>query len=210
LLESPQTPDSKPATTTSETKEASGFSNLRSFSADQILPPQTVREKFKTGFQDSFSIYSIVLVGAEAGIHEGGNEYPAFHQGAAGYGRYYWHGFVDQADETLWVMSIVPSALHEDSRYYRLGHGGFFKRTGYALSRAAIARNDEGGETLNVAEIVGSGAAAGISSAYYPGQYRTWTKTGQRWLSNVVVDGATFAAKEFWPDVSRAIFHRHE
>jgi hypothetical protein len=187
-----------------------GFSNFQSYSAEKNLPPQTVGEKFKTGLQDSFGLYSIVLVGAEAGIHEGSNQYPAFRQGAAGYGRYYWHSFVDQADENLWVISIIPSALHEDSRYYRLGRGGFSKRTGYALSRAAITRNDAGNSTLNLGEIVGSGAAAGISSTYYPGQYRTWTKTGQRWLSNVVVDGATFAAKEFWPDVSRSVFHHHE
>jgi NADH dehydrogenase len=45
------------------------------------------------------------------------------------------------------------------------------------------------------------------SSAYYPGQYRTWTKIGQRRLTSVILDTATFAAKEFWPDVN-AIFHR--
>ncbi|MEG9431906.1 hypothetical protein [Terriglobus sp. ADX1] len=193
-----------------EPQRGTSFSNLRSYSVDEKLPAQSVKAKFKLGLEDSFGLYSFVLVGAEAGVHQATNQYPAFRQGAAGYSRYYWHSFADQADENLWVVSILPLALHEDSRYYRLGRGGIFKRAGYALSRTVITRTDSGGPTFNVAETIGAGAAAGISSTYYPGQYRTWTKTGQRWLSNVVLDGATFAVKEFLPDVERALFHRNK
>ena len=181
--------------------------NFRSVSADTKVPPQSPKEKFKTGLQDSFDYSSFVFVGIQAGIAQATDSYPAFRQGAAGYGRYYWHTFADQADENLWVESIIPSALHEDSRYYTLGRGGVLKRAGYAVSRAAITRNDSGDDTVNVGEIVGAGAAAGISSTYYPGQYRTWTKVGQRWLTNIVLDTVTFAVKEFWPDINRGIFH---
>jgi hypothetical protein len=63
---------------------------------------------------------------------------------------------------------------------------------------------------VNAGEIMGAGVAAGISSAYYPGQYRTWTKTGQRWLTNILLDDATFSLKEFWPDINQRLFHgRH-
>ena len=142
-------------------------------------------------------------MGIQAGIAQATDSYPAFHQGAAGYARYYWHTFADQADENLLVESILPTVLHEDSRYYTLGHGGFLKRSVYAASRTAITRKDDGGSTVNVSEIVGAGAAAGISSAYYPGQYYTWTKTGQRWLTNIILDGATLYVKEFWPDINK-------
>ena len=184
--------------------------NFRAVSADVTLPPQSAKEKFETGFQDSFDYSSFIFVGAQAGISQGTKSYPAFRQGAAGYGRYYWHTFADQADQNLWVESILPTILHEDSRYYTLGHGGVLKRTQYALTRAVFTRSDSGGKTLNVAEVVGSGAAAGISSAYYPGRYRTWTKTGQRWATSIVLDSATFVAKEFWPDINRAVFHRKD
>jgi hypothetical protein len=182
--------------------------NFRSVSADQELPSETVKEKFKTGLQDSFDYSSFLFIGVQAGASQVTKSYPAFHQGAAGFGRYYWHTFADQADENLWVESILPAALHEDSRYYTLGHGGLLKRAGYAMTRVVIARTDSGGETFNAAEIVGAGAASGLSSAYYPSQYCTWTKTGQRWLSSVVLDGATFVAKEFWPNINSAIFHQ--
>jgi hypothetical protein len=181
--------------------------NFRAVSSGVKLPPQSVKEKFKTGALDSFDYSSFIFVGIQAGISQGSNAYPAFRQGAAGYGRYYWHTFADQTDENLWVEGILPVVLHQDSRYYTLGHGGFIKRGFYAVSRTVITRSDSGKETVNASEIVGAGAAAGISSLYYPTQYRTWTKVGQRWLTNALLDFGTFAAKEFWPDVNRAIFH---
>jgi hypothetical protein len=181
--------------------------NFRAVSAGVKLPPQSVKEKFKTGALDSFDYSSFIFVGIQAGISQGSNAYPAFRQGAAGYGRYYWHTFADQTDENLWVEGILPVVLHQDSRYYTLGHGGFIKRGFYAVSRTVITRTDSGKETFNASEILGAGTAAGISSAYYPTQYRTWTKVGQRWLTNVLLDFGTFAVKEFWPDVNRAIFH---
>ena len=182
--------------------------NFRSVSAGAVLPPQTVKDKFKTGMSDSFDYSAFLFVGIQAGIAQVTKSYPAFHQGAPGYARYYWHTFADQADENLLVESVIPAALREDSRYYTLGHGGFVKRSGYALSRALITRTDSGGETANVAEVLGAGSAAAISAAYYPGQYRTWTKVGQRWLTNVILDGAQFYVKEFWPDINSALTHK--
>ena len=159
---------------------------------------------------DSFDYSSFIFVGIQAGISQGSNAYPAFRQGAAGYGRYYWHTFADQTDENLWVEGILPVVFRQDSRYYTLGHGGFIKRGIYAVSRTVITRTDSGKETFNASEVLGSGIAAGISSAYYPTQYRTWTKIGQRWLTNALLDFGTFAAKEFWPDVNHAIFHESD
>ena len=181
--------------------------NFRAVSAGAKLPPQSVKEKFKTAALDSFDYSSFIFVGIQAGISQATDSYPAFRQGAAGYGRYYWHTFADQTDENLWVEGILPSVFRQDSRYYTLGHGGFVKRGFYAVSRTVITRTDSGKETFNASEIVGAGTAAGISSLYYPTEYRTWTKVGQRWLTNVLLDFGTFAAKEFWPDVNHAVFH---
>ena len=135
---------------------------------------------------------------------------PEFHDGAAGYGRYYWHTYVDYIDENLWVEFLLPTALHQDSRYYTLGRGGFAKRLGYSLSRAVITRNDSGHETFNASEIFGAGAAAGISSLYYPSQERTFSKTYQLWLTNIAIDAGSNLFKEFWPDINNRVFHQKE
>jgi hypothetical protein len=184
--------------------------NFRAVSAGTKLPKQSVKEKFKTAALDSFDYSSFVFAGIQAGISQATDAYPEFHQGLAGYGRYYWHTFADQTDENLWVEGVLPSVLHQDSRYYTLGHGGFVKRSFYAVTRIIVTRTDSGGETFNASEVFGAGAAAAISSAYYPLTYQNWTKIGQRWLTNVLLDGGTFGAKEFWPDVNRAIFHQRE
>jgi hypothetical protein len=103
----------------------------------------------------------------------------------------------------------VPAATREDPRYYTLGHGGFFRRTGYAVSRLLITRTDSDGRSFNFSEIVGNGAGAGVSNLYYPAQERTWTKTGQKWLTQVAIDGVFNVFKEFWPDINGAVFRGH-
>ncbi len=184
--------------------------NFRSVSANVKLPPESVKEKFIETTQDSFDYSSFIFVGILAGVAQAQNSSPEFRQGAVGYGRYYWHTFVDEADENYQVEFFFPSALRQDPRYYTLGHGGLFKRTLYSFSRVLITRTDAGGETLNTSEIVGAGAASGISDLYYPSVDRTWTKTGQRWLLNIGLDGGTFIFKEFWPDVNSHTFHQKD
>jgi hypothetical protein len=184
--------------------------NFEAVSVNAKLPPQSVKEKFKDATDDSFDYSSFVFVGGLAGVGQASNSIPEFHQGAAGYARYYWHTFADQTDENYLVEFAFPVALHQDARYYTLGRGGALKRTAYSLSRILITRTDSGNETFNASEIIGAGAASGISDFYYPGPERTWTKTGQRWLTNVSLDGATFVLREFWPDINGALFHTKE
>jgi len=111
-------------------------------------------------------------------------------------------------NENLWVEFLLPAALHQDSRYYTLGHGGFAKRLAYSVSRVAITRTDSGRETFNASEIVGAGAAAGISSLYYPSQERTFSKTYQLWFTSIAIDAGSSLFKEFWPDINNKIFHQ--
>ncbi len=184
--------------------------NFRAVSADQELPPQTVKQKFNTATLDSIDYSSFIFVGIQAGIAQARNSEPQFRQGAAGYGRYYWHTFADNTDENLWVEFILPSTLREDSRYYTLGRGSFAKRLTYSFSRVAITRTDSGHETFNASEIFGAGAAAGISDLYYPSADRTFTKTYQRWITSVSIDAGTFVFKEFWPDINNTFFHQKD
>jgi hypothetical protein len=102
---------------------------------------------------------------------------------------------------------IFPIVTREDPRYYTLGRGGFFKRTGYSISRLFVTRTESGGLTPNFSEIVGNGSAAGISNLYYSSPERSWTKTGQRWVAQVGLDGFSDLMKEFWPDLNSKFFH---
>jgi hypothetical protein len=181
--------------------------NYRAVSANTQLPPLSPKGKFWLATQDSFDYSSFALAGIVAGIGQARQSTPEFGEDA--YVKYYWHSFADQAVGNYFTEAIVPTVTRQDPRYYTLGHGGFFRRTGYALSRLLITRTDSGGNSFNFSEIVGNGAGAGISNLYYPQQERTWTKTGQKWLLQVGIDGIFNMGKEFWPDINRVVFRGH-
>ncbi len=181
--------------------------NFRAVSADVKLPPQTVKQKFTTAFQDSFDYSAIFVPAALAGYNLARNADPEFGTGGLGYARYLWHAAADQTIENIMVEGIVPSLTHQDNRYYTLGRGGFWKRTGYAISRVVVTRNDAGNETFNTSEVVGAGASAGISTLYYPSRERNATTVIGNWGINVGIDGVSFIVKEFWPDINHALFH---
>jgi len=165
-------------------------------------------QKFVMATKDSFGLQVVVLRGGIAGVNQARNATPEFHQGAAGYGRYFWHAYADAGVEVMMVEFIVPSLTREDPRYYRLGEGGFMKRTGYSLSRLVVTRHDGGGNTFNISEVVGAAAAAGISDSYYPKRDRTLKNAAEEGGLNVAIDGAAFFLKEFWPDITHGLFHK--
>jgi hypothetical protein len=181
--------------------------NYRAVSANEHLPPLDFKGELWLASQDTFDYSDFIFVGALAGINMASRSQPTFGQGAEGFGKYYWHVFVDGAIENYMTEAIVPAATKEDPRYYTLGKGGFVKRTGYAVSRLFITRTNAGNSTFNLSEIVGAGAAAGIGNAYYPAQSNPWVKTYQRWGTQVGLDGVFNVLKEFWPDINHAVFH---
>jgi hypothetical protein len=180
--------------------------NFRAVNTTQKLPPMTVKQKFVGATEDSFDYSSVFIPAVLAGYSLEENSTPEFGQGGLGYARYLWHAAADQTDENYLVEFVGPALTHEDPRYYTLGHGGFFKRTGYALSRAVVTRTDSDKETFNFSEVVGAGAASGISSLYYPSRERSLGNTGTEWGLDVAIDAASFVVKEFWPDVHQRLF----
>lgn len=197
-----------PITAKPQTKRILGIiPNFRAVSTDSKLAPQTLKEKFVTTTEDSFDYSSAVIPILLAGYNMGLKSTPQFHQGAAGYGRYLWHSALDQTTENYFVEFAVPVLTREDSRYYTLGRGGFFKRTGYAVSRAVVTRSDAGKNVFNVSEVVGAGASAGLANAYYPAPERNFSNTATNWGLDIGIDAFTFVLKEFWPDINQRFFH---
>jgi hypothetical protein len=208
LPDAPQAQAPAPDHSDAQTSRILGIlPNFRAVSANQHLPPQTVKDKFVTATEDSFDYSSLFVPVALAGYNELRNNTPEFGSGGLGYARYLWHSGVDQTVENYMVEFVVPAVTHEDTRFYTLGSGGFFKRTGYALSRAVVTRTDHGKPTFNLSEVIGAGTAAGISNLYYPRRERTVSNTIENWGIDIAIDAAAFELKEFWPDINHALFH---
>jgi hypothetical protein len=203
----PPVPPPAPPNQEDQTKRIFGVvPNFTAVYTTTILPRQTVKDKFMDATEDSFDYSAIFVPAVLAGYLMETNATPEFHQGAAGYARYFWHSAVDQTSENYFVEFFVPIVTHEDTRYYTLGHGGFFRRTGYALSRAVVTRSDASKEVFNVSEVLGAGASAGLSSAYYPSSQRSLPSVSKAWGIDIAVDSVSFVLKEFWPDINHRMF----
>src|ERR1700680_2113720 len=147
--------------------------NFAAVNAHTQLPPLSTREKFVLAAHDSVVDYSsFTWTGVLAGQALILNSDPEFGRGIKGYGRYYWRTFTDGVSGSFFTEAIVPAITHEDPRYYTMGTGGFFRRTGYAISRSFVTKTDSGGTSFNFSEVVGNGLEAGLSNAYYPPQER--------------------------------------
>jgi hypothetical protein len=196
-------------------EEQTGTSNDRIFYAlpnflsvdkEGTYPPLSTGEKFKVVARGSFDWVEFVWIAAEAGIGQAEDSEPTYGQGATGYAKRYGSDFADTVIENFMVGAILPSALHQDPRYYIMGKGGFWHRTAYALSRIVITRSDSGKSELNFSEIFGSGAAAAISTySYHPRSERNFANVGSVWGTQVGLDSVTFVFREFWPDIRRKL-----
>jgi hypothetical protein len=194
-----------PKTDTSEGKQTKRMfwiiPNFAAVSADTKLPPLSAREKFMLSAQDSGDYSSFIWAGLLAGQSMALKSYPEFHNGVAGYGRSYWRAFADQASGSFFTEALVPALTHEDPRYYTLGHGGFFRRAGYALSRVVVTKTDSGGRSFNFSEILGNGMEAGLANFYYPLQERGLRNTAVNWVAQLEAASLNNIIREFWPDI---------
>jgi hypothetical protein len=182
--------------------------NFAAVDANTEMPPLTTKGKFTLATQDSGDYSAFIWTGIIAGQSMALKSYPELHQGLAGYSRYYWRAFVDQASGSFFTEAIVPALTHEDPRYYTLGHGGFFRRAGYSLSRVVLTKTDSGGTSFNYSEIVGNGFEAGLSNLYYPPEERSLRNTAVNWAAQIEAATINNVVREFWPDIRRKIFRQ--
>lgn len=182
--------------------------NFAAVSSGKQLPALSVKGKFDLAFEDSFDYSSFVWTGILAAQSYALDQYPELGTGFAGYGRYYWRGFVDGVSGTYFTEAIVPALTHEDPRYYTQEGGGFFHRLGYALSRTAVTKTDSGGTSFNWSEVGGNAFEAALSNLYYPPQERGISKTAENWGAQMESAALNNIAKEFWPDFRRIVLRR--
>ncbi len=183
--------------------------NFSAVSEGAQLPPLSTGEKFRMAAEDSvtdYSGYTWTAILAGQGLLT--NSDPEFGRGAAGYGRYFWHNFVDGVSGTFFTEAIVPTITREDPRYYTMGSGGFFHRVGYAISRSVVTKTDSGGETFNWSEVGGNALEAALSNAYYPASDRGARQTAKNWGVQMESAVLNHIFQEFWPDIRTKIFRR--
>jgi hypothetical protein len=173
---------------------------------EQPFAPISAGEKFAL-VQHYFDPFTFVFTSITAGLEQATNEKEGYGQGTMGFAKRYGADFTDGFTNELFVTGVFPALLHEDPRYYRLGHGSAFKRTAYALSRILITRTDSGGSNFNASEFAGNIVSGALSMTYYPSNERNVSGVFTRMGVEIGYDSLFNILKEFYPDLKRKFRH---
>jgi hypothetical protein len=166
------------------------------------VPPLTPGQKMKLMWKSTTDIYVFAFAAVTAGIGQAQNSHAAYGQGVEGYAKRFGANYADTADGNFWGNAVLPIVMHEDPRYFRLGHGSFTHRFLYGMSTTVWCKRDNGTEGPNYANVMGNFIAGGISNLYYPAADRGVEQTVQAALT-VTAEGIIGAELiEFWPDIA--------
>jgi hypothetical protein len=141
-------------------------------SYDWKAEPLTAKQKFKLAGRTLIDPVNLAITAGIAGLEQADDTFNGYGQGAQGYGKRFGAGLADFGIGTILGGAVLPSAFHQDPRYFYKGMGSIRSRALYALSTAVIARGDNGRRQFAYASILGDFGSAAISNVYYPAQNR--------------------------------------
>jgi hypothetical protein len=105
------------------------------------------------------------------------------------------------------VQAALAIPLHEDVRYITSGHGGAGRRILHAVAFSFLTYNNHGHATVNFANLTGYYAATAASTAWIPTSESVGRYTLVHGSEQVGLSIPVNIVQEFWPDVSRRVFH---
>ena len=196
----------------------------------QNASPLSPGQKFHLFVTEALDPGTIGVVALQAGLSQAENEFPAYGQGAQGYGKRFGASLADEVSAGFWSNYAYPTLLKEDPRYFRLGEGGGLHRAFYSVKQEFVCHTDPGGRSFNFSAVLGAFTSGAISNIYYPGRslLRTIPATSTTPAIPVYENdrGAVLTLSrtsialgygvlgslfdEFWPDVQRKLFGKHK
>ena len=137
-----------------------------SYSNDAL--PLNPKQKFRLALKTTIDPFTVLGVGALAGVEQATNAFEGYGQGARGYFKRLGASYTDAITGTFVGSAILPSLLKQDPRYFYKGSGSTRSRLLYALASPVICKGDNVRWQPNYSNVAGSFASAGISYLYYP------------------------------------------
>jgi len=181
-----------------------------SVTSRQDAPPLSTGEKFHLFRKAAFDPASIVIVGLQAGISQGEDEFAGYGQGAQGYGKRFGASLADEVSSGFFSNFFYATLFKEDPRYFRLGEGSISHRIKYAVIQEFVCHTDKGGRSFSFENVLGAFSSGGLSNVYYPSTDRGFGLTMSRSGIALLYGSVGGLADEFWPDISQKLFHKHK
>jgi len=133
--------------------------------------PLTATMKFHLAYKGlthpTFFAFEALWAGVEQAAHM-----TDYRQGARGYGERFGANLASGASEGLFANAILPSLLHQDSRYFYRGSGTKGSRAWHAVLAPFVCQGDNGKAQPNYSQMGGSLISAALSNTYYPDSQR--------------------------------------
>lgn len=169
----------------------------------------TAKQKISLAFRSSIDPVTFGTALLVAGYGEAADSDSGFPWGAKGYGERAGAKYLDAVDGTMIGNGFLPALLHQDPRYFRLGHGSTTHRLLYAISTSVICKHDNTGKwEPNYSNVTGNIISGALSNFYYPSNDSGIGLTIGNGMI-VTAEGTVGGVfQEFWPDISRKILHR--
>jgi hypothetical protein len=171
--------------------------------------PLTPREKFGEWLEGTYDPrglgwYAILTATVEHSSRDG---YCGYGKGWGGYGKCFGSLELEANTSSFLGDFLLPSLLHQDPRYFRLGRASFGGRVAYAVSRVFVTHSDEGHWVFNSSALSGTAISAGLSNLYFPKQQVGWGPTVGRAAIDLGNTALYNLAAEFWPDIETVLHH---
>lgn len=184
--------------------------NFRSVSGGSKPPPPGWKYNFVVATHQATDYSTFIFLGLTSLTAEGMNMHPSLGKGVGGFYAYTWRGFLDKSDNTYLSAWLLPSMLHEDTRYYALGTGhSIAMRSLYVISRQAVAQTYGGHQTPNIAGLGGKVLTQVVSRAYYPPSATSFPVLATKFSYSVMRDVMFSALREFYPDAAAHFIRKH-
>ena len=184
--------------------------NFRSVSGGAKPHPPGWNYNFVVATRQATDYSSFIFLGLTSLSAEGLNEHPSLGKGADGFYAYTWRGFLDKTDGTYLSAWLLPSLLHEDTRFYALGHGHSIPmRALYVISRQGVARTYGGSQTPNIAGLGGKVLTQVVSREYYPSSATDFGALAEKFGYSVMRDVIFSSIREFYPDIAAHYIKKH-
>ena len=169
----------------------------------------TRKQKFQLAWASTTDPMQFGVAAILAGVGQAKDSDYEYGGGIGGYSKRFGANYADTFIGNMIGNAVLPSLLHQDPRYFRLGYGPKTHRILYALATNVICKHDVTGKwEPNYSNVLGNLIGGGISNLYYPADERGVGNTLENALTVTLEGGVGSALQEFWPDISRKLFHK--
>jgi hypothetical protein len=133
--------------------------------------PLTPKMKFHLALRFLVDPVTNVGFGVNAAIYQA-NGYPSYSQDAKGFFQRLGATYAGGYTNVLIGDAVLPSLLHQDTRYFFQGTGTTKSRLLHAIFSPFVIRGDNGRREFNFSGIGGNLVSGAIANAYYPDKDR--------------------------------------